>query len=205
MLFEIFRIVFWGVIIASAIIILKKRKAKSKIRITIISIILYMVLCSLSFLLPIENLFINFKSPEDVFRYYQTGEIDDVIYGVNSSMVIYSKGENSGGHFIVPKTEKGYKIPSLFSVKRTSQKIDRDGSFDVYNILGTKDYFIVGTFLSEESDIVVVDSNDEPVKNIIIDMGYTDTKTILVFCFVEDFTDDYYLHINGEKIYILDI
>ena len=60
----------------------------------------------------------------------------------------------------------------------------------------------MGTFLSEESDIDVVDSNNEPVKNILIDMGNTDIKTILVFCFVEDFTDEYYLIINGEKISI---
>ena len=126
MFYGIFRIVFWGIVFVSTIIIIKKRNLKSKKRAVIILIISCMVLCSLSFLLPIENLFVNFKSSEDVFRYYQTGEVNDVIYGVNSSMVIYSKGENSGGHFIVPKTEKGYKIPSLFSVKRTSQKIDSD-------------------------------------------------------------------------------
>ncbi len=66
------------------------------------------------------------------------------------------------------------------------------------NVLRTKDYFIVGTINSEERDIDIVDSNNELVKNIIIDMKNTDTKTILVFCFAQDFTYEYYLLINGQ-------
>lgn len=66
-----------------------------------------------------------------MFRYCQAGEIINVIYGANSSMVVYSQGDNSGGHLVVPKAEEGYKIPSLFSIKRLSRKIDRNNGFDV--------------------------------------------------------------------------
>lgn len=70
------------------------------------------------------------------------------------------------------------------------------------NVLRTKDYSILGTINSKERDIDIVDSNNEPVKNIIIDMKNTDTKTILVFCFAQDFTNEYYLLINGRITYV---
>ncbi len=117
-------------------------------------------------------------------------------------MVIYSKGSSSGGHFIVPKSTKGYKIPSLFSVKKISHKFNKDGNFDVYNVTGTNDYYVVGTIISKESEIIVVDSKNEQVKNIIAEMGNAGIKTILLFSFVENFTNEYYLLINGTKVSI---
>lgn len=200
MFFGISRVVIVGIVFLFIFLIAKKRNVvKFKIVVSL-ALILCVVLCSLSFLFPVENLFIRFKSPESVFNYCQSGKVVDIIHGDNSSMVIYTEGNSSSGHFIVPKSTKGYKIQSLLSVKKVSQKFDRDGSFDVYNVLGTKDYYVVGTTISNDSTIDIVDSNNNTVKTIIVNMGSSDTKTVFVYSFVENFTSEYYFVINGKKI-----
>lgn len=161
-----------------------------------------MVLSTISGLFPVENLFFSFKSPDKVLNYYQGGKVEDILNGNDSSMIIYSDRNSVVSHFIVPKSEKGYKIPSLFSVKKISYKFDRDGNFDIYNILGTNDYYVVGSIISEESVINIIDSNNKPVKNIIMEMGDTDIKTVLLFSFIENFTSEYYLLINDKQVFV---
>ena len=167
-------------------------------------IILWMVLVSVSMLFPVENLFWSFKSPNEVLSYYIGGSTKEVISGNDSSMIIYYGRKNPGGHFIVPKSENGYKIPSIFSVKRVSYKLDRDGLFNVYNVSGTSDYYVVGSISSSEEEISVMDSRGEMVKNIIVEMGDTGIKRIRFFAFVENFTNEYYLIVNGERIPVAD-
>lgn len=47
--------------------------------------------------------------------------------------------------------------------------------------------------------MAIFDSCGDPVKNIAVRMGDTQTKTIITYSYVENFTDDYYLMINGTK------
>jgi len=150
-------------------------------------------------LLPIENLFISFKLPNSVLSYYQCGTVNDIVYGKNSCMIIYSEKNTFGGQFIVPKSEKGYKIPSLFSVKRIFYSIDENGTFEVYNVSGTKDYYSCGMIsLKEEANIV--DQNHKKINTIITEIPETNIKNVIFYSFVENFTNDYFIAINGRKI-----
>lgn len=63
-----------------------------------------------------ENLFIDFKSPESVFNYTSSGEINDIFYA-----------------------------------KKISDKFDSNGNFDVYNVSGTQDYYIIGYYCEIET------------------------------------------------------
>jgi len=123
-------------------------------------------------------------------------------------MVIYSTdydGSNSFNYIIVPKAEKGYKIPSFFSVRKVSRKFDKEGIFDVYSILGTSDYYVVGSIVSNKKEIDIVDSNEEVVKNIVIETGVEGTKSVLLFSFVESFTNEYYIRVNREKVLVSEL
>lgn len=199
MLFNLLRIVLW--LIVSSFIVLKIRTTKivRKKLVSLLIVVLCLGLISVSGMFPIENLFINFKSPESVFNYTNFGKVNDVLYGKESCMAIYSNWNSTGGHYIIPKTEKGYKIPNYFAIKKVSHKFDRNGNFDVYNVLGTQDYYVIGTILSNKSEQTIVDSHNESVKNIVIKMGNTETKTVIIYSYVENFTNDYYLLINGTK------
>ena len=101
---------------------------------------------------PIENLFIAFKSPESLFNYAGTGKIDNIISGKDSCMIIYSRGNSSGGHYIIPKIKNGYKIPDYFTTKKISDKFDESGIFKVYNVKGSQDYYVFGILHFEDGE-----------------------------------------------------
>ena len=199
MLFNLSRIMLW--LIASAFIVFKIRTTKiiKKKFVSLLMVTLCLILVSVSAMYPVENLFVKFKSPESVFNYASFGEVNDILYGKESCMIIYTNQNSSGAHYIIPKTEKGYKIPNYFATKKVSNKFDKNGNFNVYNILGTQDYYIVGTILSSANEQNIVDSQNHPVENIIIDMGNSETKTVVIYSYIENFNNDYYLIINGIK------
>ena len=200
MLFNAIRIVLWVVVSAFAVFKIRTSKIARKKLSIILIIALCMVLISASAMFPVENLFINFKSPENVFNYTSFGKIDEIIYGRESCMVIYSKGNSTGGHYIIPKAEKGYKIPNYFVTKKVSHKFDKDGLFDVYSVKGTQDYYVFGTVCLKENDnaIDIFDSEDEKIESNIVRVG----DTSFIYFFLDDFQKGYYLLINGEKVSI---
>lgn len=202
MLFNLSRIVLWLIVSSFVVFKIKATKIVRKKLVSLLIVVLCLVLVSISGMYPIENLFVSFKSPESVFKYTSFGEVNDVLCGKDSCMVICSNQNSSGGHYIIPKTEKGYKIPNYFTTKKVLNKFDRNGNFDVYHVLGTQDYYVVGTILSNMSEQNIVDSRNHPVTHIIIDMGNTETKTVVIYSYVENFNNDYYLLINGSKTII---
>ena len=51
------------------------------------------------------------------------GKIDDIVYGKQSCMIIYSDYNKTISHLIIPKSETGYKIPSYFYSKKFSTNL----------------------------------------------------------------------------------
>lgn len=91
------------------------------------------------------------------------------------------------------------RYPILLLQKKISDEFDRNGSFEVYQVAGTQDYYVVGTVLSNASSFNITDSRGQNVSAIVTDMGGTGTKTILLYAYVENFTSDYVLYMNGIK------
>jgi hypothetical protein len=198
MLFDAIRIILWLAISIFAVFKIRHSRIVRKKLITILTVVLCLLLTSVSGMFPVENLFINFKSPVSVFNYTNTGKIDEIIYGQESCMVIYTK-DNAKGHYIVPKAEKGYKIPSYFGTRKISHKFDESGLFDVYNVRGTEDYYVVGSInLKENENEIEIFNKKEKVESNIIRVGNTD----FIYFFLNDFSKEYYLVVNGEKITI---
>lgn len=200
MLYRIVRILIFIILIVLALILIKRGKiARKRLNIVII-IVCYSILFSIDSVLPVENLFINFESPEDVFNYSCIGKIQDIVYGENSCMVVYSTGSSSYSYSFMSKSSTGYKISNFFSGKTVMHSLDKDGSFTVYNVLGTNDFYIFGSTFSKDKEINIVDKNDKKVKYIVEKPNGSDTKTIFLYTFVDDFTTEYYLLINENKI-----
>ena len=202
MLFIIPRIVIWLVASVIVVLIIRATNIVRKGLVGFLSVALCLIIVSASAVYPVENLFVDFKSPESVFNYTNFGEVNDIVYGKESCMVIYTDRNSSGGHYIIPRSEKGYKIPSFFASKKVSNKFDKDGNFDVYNVSGTNDYYVVGIILSDTVEPEIIDSENRPVKYITIDMGDTETKTVVIYSYVENFNNDSYLIIDGVKTMI---
>lgn len=200
MLFITIRIVLWIAISTLAVFKIRRSKIVRKKLITGLTVVLCMVLFSISAMFPVENFFINFCSLESVFNYASFGEIYDIIYGKESCMVIYSKGNSTVGHYIIPKSDKGYKIPGYLSTKKILHKFGKGGLFDVYNVNGTQDYYIFGTvhLKEDENKIDIYNGKDEKIRSDIIRVK----NTSFIYFFLDDFSSEYYLIINGEKVSI---
>jgi len=201
MLYENIRLIFWVMLFVILFFRLKKSKVVKKRQATIIIFSVCMMLGLLLHFIPVENLFFSFKSPDKVLNYYKGRSAGYILNGNDSSMIIYSKGNNEFSSVIVPKSEKGYKIPSLFSVRKILPKFGRSGSFDVYHVLGTSDYYVLGIISVNGHESNIIDSNNELV-NVITETEFDDSKTMFICSFVENFTNEYYIIVNGEKILV---
>lgn len=204
MLFSLIRIVLWVIVSVILCFIVKRSNIVRKKLASILGVILCMIIISISGVFPIENSFINFQTPESVFNYTNTGEIIDIVYGNESCMSIFSKENNNGGYYFIPKSENTYKIPNYYYNRKIIHNFNSRGSFDIFNPKNTKDYYIYGVTVTNEDNIDIVDSDNKIVNNLVIDNGNSSTKTIILYGLIENYTNDYYITINGEKISLID-
>ena len=148
----------------------------------------------------ISNHFMSFDNPESVYHLSHSEEITDIVYGDDSCLIIFSKGKNDYGTYYVPKSENGYEIPKSFSTKKVDAFFVNNGILDVYNVSGTNDYYIIGMIITSESPSAIVNSDNKIVKHMTIDIDGLDNKTISIYDFINDFTDDYYIMLDDKKI-----
>ena len=199
MLYGLVRLVIWGCIFAGAYywIVNKSKIIKKKI-IVVISLVLCLIIGTFSNLIPVENLFISFKTPESVLWYFQGGKVVDVVHGNESSMVIsWNKRNSSINPFVVPRSTNGYKIPSVFSVRIIFCESVANGLIDtIYSVLGSNDYYFIGSAFSDK-EVSIIDSNGKDVQ--LISEWFFDSYSILFFGYIESLENDYYLLIDGEK------
>lgn len=200
MLFDVIRIIIFLIVFVISFLIIKKSKIYKKRLATIISMVLCFAVMSFASIFPVENLFITFDSPTSVFNYIEYGNIYEILHGENSSMIIYSDHVGTYSNYIVPKTEKGYKIPTYFDRKKVSHKFDKDGAFDVYNVRGTQDYYVFCMIHSRDKvpEIHIFDGEDKEQESNIVRIENSD----FIYFTLHDFTNEYYVTVSGEKILI---
>ena len=200
MLFIAIRLIIWLVILIVFIIKTRNSKSFQKKLVSVLMILACTLLLFASTMFPTENLLVSFKSPESVFNYVKSGKIDKIIYGKNSCMIIYSKNNSTGGHYIIPKAKNGFRIPDTFATAKVSHKFDKSGIFDVYNVKGTRDYYIFGTVHLNDSknEVEILNDKNEKITSEIFRIK----KTSFIYFYLNDFENKYYLLINGKKVSI---
>lgn len=205
------RTIFW---ILVTVLLLRFTILRKKKLYKILTVIVCIVgLNTLSAQFPIENLFFSFKSPESAFQYYHggkmVGNIVEVVEGKSSSMVVFIE-DNSfiGRTFITLKTEKGFKIPSWFTVEKHTRNLNerKYGHFivdiTIYRVVDANDYFYYGSISTKEDNITITDSNHVNVKNFYRDSDNTDISTIIFYGYVENLTGEYYFLIGDQTVSI---
>ncbi|MDR2600824.1 MAG: hypothetical protein LBC73_11190 [Oscillospiraceae bacterium] len=200
MMYAIVRLIFWALIfvVVNYLVVYKSNIVNKKIFMVSI-FILCAILASASAIIPVENLFVTFDTPEDVAKYYARGEIIGSVDGKESTLLIlFNSQESSGSHIVIPRTQNGYKIPSIFTVKNTQWQAATFGTFQISSVLGTNDYYIVGIIISEE-EMTIRDNDDNLVKTIAIWIPTSNIFYISFYAYIESLSDDYYLIIGDEK------
>lgn len=192
--------IIWGVFLGFSFIAIYKSKAIHKRLLYIVFICISAVLFTASTFLPLENFFITFNSPEEVYKYYNFGktDIELVIEGNNCDFVVDRKND-ADNYLIVPKTADGWKIGVGSNAKIIAQNITDGIVIYVYQYKDTNDYFI--TVLDTKGGESKISDGYET--NFYSLDNYDDVlnKTFVsYYAHIANFDPQYNIVINGEKI-----
>ncbi len=184
-------------------LILYKRKKKI-LRGTVIafSFVVAMALCSMSSLMPVENLFITFSSPQNVFNYSIMGNMGTVIEGKDSALILYSY-RGSESYSVIPKAKNGWKIGTYLSYEEVFAKTWQNGDekihmIRVYECKHTNDYYVVIHNFFSKNPINISDNRNSLFQK---NKSSIDPSTTY-YSYVYNIGQDYELTIDGEIIHI---
>ena len=209
MLYLIIRVIFCLLVMGIVFIYIKKtKKIIRKSRAIKISfsgaILLFLVLEAC----PVENLFVDFSTPEAVFSYSEIGapKIDLKVEGEKTTLILYSEGSTIRSS-ILPKSEKGWKIkPRLFYERKTSVMILGKYSIRTYSTMSMSDtYVIIDTLLVQNDTLLNVTDNRGSIFSFSREEFINEEYEYRIFniryaAYVTDFDDSYELYIDGEKV-----
>ncbi len=152
------------------------------------------------------NLITDFKTPQSIFKFTHTEEIVDVVEGDESCMIVFRKDKNSYGQDYYLKSGDEYKFTYSFQTKKVASSTGKYGICSIDNVRRTNDYYVVGGATIEDGKNLTVTGNDNQVfqytavgDTLVLPNGKKQ-KDILFYSTFNDFSDDYCLIINGEKI-----
>lgn len=175
-----------------------KNKSKLRISETVSAIIISLILV----IMPFENLFIKFDSPQDAFRYAVNGTIIRTVEQENTALIIYGNESAMKTSLISLDGEK-WKNPFLPVRQKLLRAEDcMPNLYEVatpvmitYERKGNNAYILV----SPPYDDVRISDN---MGSVFEEFSVSDIRTHF-FAYVEDFNQNYILNINGTDYPIL--
>jgi hypothetical protein len=198
------RLSIFTVIFLAVWLIISKSSRANKKRKTRIAFIVCVIFALLSTLVPLENQLIAFHSAETAFKYNRKGDINAVIGGKRSAMILYSDTKTSAPT-IYPRTERGYNLDVYprFSTENYSAK-SKEKSDELYNIViyhvkKTSDFYLM-IWKSFSTNTIEISDNYSS-EFICIEEGEKDgSKYFQYYAYVENLSlNDYEILINGAK------
>ncbi len=188
------------ILVFLAFVLVLKKVELNKVKRTVL-LVLTVLVCAISAFVPVENLFVDFSSPEAVYKYrnLQQPETFTVVYGEESAMVIAQNDESSYNVRYAPKSEDGWKIGNAFNVKSVYYESYDDFSIDVKNYGKTTDYYIEVKVIGKQIEKITDSENSE---FIVVGKSENDSESevVLYYTAVQSFNNQYWIEINGEKI-----
>lgn len=153
------------------------------------------VLLTVLFFLPFENIFYSFQSPEDVFsyKYPGTSDIQLVIEGQESALVIGDKERETLMSY-VRKEDDNWKLDVGVAHKEIATEMIENGLVLVYQYRDSHDYYI--EIIDMEGTIASISDNLHSQF-----VSYKGNEFIsYYYAAVTDFDENYSLTINDTKI-----
>lgn len=98
---------------------------------TIIAFIAAVVVLTASALIPVENAFLSFASPEAAYRYNHSGAVMLEINGEKTTFLVGEKGDTYE-YAIIPKAKDGWKLGVGSDVDRVVQTVSNGITVQVY-------------------------------------------------------------------------
>lgn len=154
------------------------------------------------FSLPVENMLLSFDKPKEAFRYISFSEIDDVLYGKESAMILYSRKNGPASQMILPMKNGKYKLPDSFDLKCVDSSFLKEGSVFIFWAKGTKDYYVIGDIATNSDTVPVVTDNAGSQFEVQVGKGYTQISDYISYTFwayTFDLKEDYSIAVNGQE------
>ncbi len=182
-----------------SVVVLTKVKLNKAKRITVI--VVAVLLCTFSNFVPVENLFIDFSSPEKVYKYMFLGndDIKTTVYGDESAMVIAEKGENAYSILFVPESENGWNIGNNLYAKSVCHKTHNKIIIDVKKYSNTADYYIVVKDIGSQIN-KITDSNNSEFVSFNSNASESENQITFYYTSIQNFNEQYWVEINSERI-----
>lgn len=194
-MFFILRFIFCGILFYFFVNFIKKSRIVNKKRSIIILFVLSFVLLEISSLIPIENLFITFKTPEQSYNYKYLEKVSLVVNGKETSFVMSGKNIT-----IIPKKNGGWKLENSLKTK-TIKTTHSDGMFiQIYGYKDSRDYYIIMNDTKGEIRNIKDNCNSEFYR--------LKSKTVNgknhydYYAYIKDFNNNYEINIDGKSIKI---
>lgn len=195
-MFGIVRMLFWLLVFGICIVAIKKHNIRYNKLSNVFFIATILGLWIFSMFVPIENMFMKFKTPENAFKYVSFENVKTVVYGKKSAFVI---GEgNESNYLIVPKGKDGWKIGRGLDTIRLSNLYVDGIIVRVYQYKTTKEYFVeIANMDGEKYDL----SHNRESAFIISENKNSKINLCQYYTYVYDLDENYVLKVNDQKIF----
>lgn len=225
MIFGVARIALGGIVLAFLICLIQTSKSVHKRGWYITTVIIGVILLEISSLIPIENAFVTFPSPESVVRYKYSGKIRFSIEGESTTFVIRETDENENEVIIIPKSGEGWKLGSPWGNRMIFSSYLEGVWVSVYQYEDTEDYYICLWNTTEESLMItdnrgsqfycMPDDDRNHILDRIFDKAYekmhgktyeetiAECSTYSYYAYVQDFDENYLLNVDGKTISLI--
>ena len=201
-MYSLIRTCIGGIIFCCIVLRIKKSNKTHKNKIFFLAIIISTTFITILAFIPFENIFITFASPEKAFHYYQGNKtkVKLVVNGKDSDLVI---GEDDDVHIylIVPKVANGWKISNAINTKCILYKTYNRINIGVHQYKNTNDYFV--SILDMNGGYSqITDSFQSEFSALEQPMDVLEKTYVTYYTNIQDFTDEYWINVNGEKIIV---
>lgn len=181
------------IVVFIIMLILKKRNKLTKQQfITYMSILLVLLV------MPIDDLFMKFSTPEAYMKYnYFYTKPKKIIYGKDSCMIRAIDDVGAIVNLYLRKENDSYKMHyGLQSETIKTANVYMNGNVTIERVTGTNDYYLVVSLVS----------SNEPVK-ILLDDGNElklENRGTLYYgqMYMKEYREGGYIYINGSKVLI---
>lgn len=161
-------------------------------------------LITISALVPVENLFITFDSPQSAYNYINFGEsdIELVIEGENCDFVVDRKNDTDTYTFI-PKTETGWKIGTGINTKKVLQAFYDEILLNVYQYKDTDDFFVT-IFNIDGGYLEITDCYNSEILSLEKENAYLEKTYVTYYTHLTEINPQYYMTIDGDKVSLIE-
>lgn len=200
MLFVIFRLIFGCLVFSACFLLIRKSRAIHKRRWLTVALAVAVILTTISALIPIENAFVTFTSPQSAYNYNNTGSVKLVVNGAKTDFVVGAKGDTDV-YIIVPKSDSGWKLGMGLDTKRIAQTISDGVSVYVYRYKNSDDYYI--TVLDTSGGPLEITDTHNSEFQYSDKFNSTLNKTYYTYyTYINGYDEQYVLTVNGKAIKI---